>query len=193
MSATSNPKRIQILSTGKELFWKFGFKRVTIEEICREAGVSKMTFYKFFPNKLELASTILDQLFDESIANIQKIRDEHVSADITFKKMLQLKSEGSQGISNEFIKDLYVNAEGGLNAYIAEKIGMMFAEMIKVYEQGQEDGWVRKDLNIPFFMKYTMKVIEIVSNEELLTYFDDPQDMIMEVTNLFIYGISPHE
>jgi AcrR family transcriptional regulator len=193
MSATSNPKRIQILSTGKELFWKFGFKRVTIEEICREARVSKMTFYKFFPNKLELASTILDQLFDESIANIQKIRDEHVSADITFKKMLQLKSEGSQGISNEFIKDLYVNAEDGLNAYIAEKIGMMFAEMIKVYEQGQEDGWVRKDLNIPFFMKYTMKVIEIVSNEELLTYFDDPQDMIMEVTNLFIYGISPHE
>ena len=193
MKATSNPKRIQILTTGKELFWKFGFKRVTIEEICREARVSKMTFYKFFPNKLELASTILDQLFDESIANIQKIRDEHVSADLTFKKMLQLKSEGSQGISNEFIKDLYVNAEDGLNAYIAEKIGMMFAEMIKVYEQGQEDGWVRKDLNIPFFMKYTMKVIEIVSNEELLNYFDDPQDMIMEVTNLFIYGISPHE
>ncbi len=193
METESNPKKAQILATGKELFWKFGFKRVTIEEICREAGASKMTFYKFFPNKLELASTILDQLFDESIANIQKIRDEHVSADLTFKKMLQLKSEGSQGISNEFIKDLYVNAEDGLNAYIAEKIGMMFAEMIKVYEQGQEDGWVRKDLNIPFFMKYTMKVIEIVSNEELLNYFDDPQDMIMEVTNLFIYGISPHE
>jgi len=51
MKTTSNPKREQILTTGKELFWKFGFKRVTIEEICKEAGVSKMTYYKFFTTK----------------------------------------------------------------------------------------------------------------------------------------------
>ncbi len=43
MSVKSNPKRELILSTGKDLFWKFGFRRVTIEEICKEAGISKMT------------------------------------------------------------------------------------------------------------------------------------------------------
>ena len=69
MDTSSNPKKNQILHTSKELFWKFGFKRVTIEEICKEAGVSKMTFYKFFPNKLELAKTILDKIFDENIKN----------------------------------------------------------------------------------------------------------------------------
>ena len=107
--------------------------------------------------------------------------------------MLQLKSEGSRGISNEFIKDLYVDAKGGLKTYIEEKNRLMFAELVKVYEQGQEEGWVRKDLNIPFFMKYTLKAIEMVSSEELLTFFEDPQLMIMEVTNLFIYGISPRK
>ena len=53
MSNMSNPKREQILKTGKELFWKFGFKRVTIEEICKEAGISKMTYYKYFTNKMD--------------------------------------------------------------------------------------------------------------------------------------------
>ena len=75
MNSASNPKRIQILSTGKELFWKFGFKRVTIEEISKEAGVSKMTFYKYFPNKIELAKNILDDIFDDSLVKIKLISD----------------------------------------------------------------------------------------------------------------------
>ena len=193
MNTTSSPKRIQILTTGKELFWKFGFKRVTIEEICREAGVSKMTFYKFFPNKLELATTILDAIFEENLEKIRKLRDEHESPDKTFKKMLQLKSEGTHGISNEFIKDLYADPDGLLKSYIEEKSNMMFAEIIRVYEQGKEDGWIRKDLNIPFFFQYIMKSMESLTDDDLLTYFDTPQELIMEITNMFVYGITPHE
>ena len=49
----SSKKYQDIKKKGKELFWKYGTKRVTVEEICREAGVSKMTYYKFFKNKNE--------------------------------------------------------------------------------------------------------------------------------------------
>ncbi len=193
MSVASNPKRIQILATGKELFWKFGFKRVTIEEICREASVSKMTFYKFFPNKLELATAILDIIFDENLVKIKKLSDDHESPEKTFKKILQLKSEGTRGISEEFVKDLYNSSEEGLKKYMEERTNLMFAEIINVYEKGKEDGWIRKDLNIPFFFSYIRKSMESITSDELLTYFDTPQDLIMELTKLFIYGITPHD
>jgi AcrR family transcriptional regulator len=193
MDITSNPKKIQILATGKELFWKFGFKRVTIEEICRESGVSKMTFYKFFPNKLELAKTILDIVFEESQVKIRNISDEHETPEKTFKKILQLKSEGTRGIGEEFIKDLYSNTEGGLKTYIEEKSKSMFAEFVHVYEKGKEDGWIRKDLNIPFFFIYAQKSMEVIKDGELLTYFNSPQELVMEVTKLFLYGITPHD
>ena len=193
MTTTSNPKRIQILSTGKELFWKFGFKRVTIEEICKEAGVSKMTFYKYFPNKLELATTILDDIFKESQAKIRSIADEHETPEKTFAKILQLKSEGTRGISEEFIKDLYSNKEDGLKSYMDEKSKTMFAEFIQVYERGKEDGWIRKDLNIPFFFSYAMKSMALITSDELQPFFDSPQELVMEITNLFLYGVTPHE
>ena len=193
METTSNPKRIQILATGKELFWKFGFKRVTIEEICKAAGVSKMTFYKFYPNKIDLAKTILDGVFDESILKIRKISDEHESTDKTLRKIMQLKSEGSKDISEEFIKDLYANPDAGLKSYMEEKMNSMFAEITEVYEKGKEDGWIRKDLNIPFFMTFTRKIIPIYSDDEILHFFESSQELIMEVTNLFVYGVSPHK
>lgn len=193
MKATSNPKRKQILATGKELFWKFGFKRVTIEEICKAAGVSKMTFYKFFPNKLELAKTLLDEVFDESITKVKRISDEHESTEKTLGKIMHLKSEGSRDISEEFIKDLYANPDAEMRSYMEAKINSMFAEITMVYEKGKEDGWIRKDLNIPFFMTFTRKLISIYSDDEILQFFDSSQELIMEITNLFVYGVSPHK
>ncbi len=57
----NNHRYVQVLAAARELFWKHGLKRVTVEEICREAGVSKMTFYKFFPNKVTLAKAVYDK------------------------------------------------------------------------------------------------------------------------------------
>jgi len=193
MEATSNPKRTQIIDTGKELFWKFGFKRVTIGEIAREAGVSKMTFYKYFPNKTELAIVVLDEVFETSMEKVRKLPDEHISPAETLKSILQLKSEGTRDISEEFIKDLYSYPEGELKAYMEKKMQIMLAEIINVYEKGKEDGWVRKDLNIPFLMLFTRKIIDLFKEDEMLHYFDSSQDLVMEITNLIVYGISPHE
>ena len=193
MAITSNPKRAQILKAGKNLFWKFGFRRVTVEEICREAGVSKMTFYKHFPNKSELAITILDDLFEKNIAKVRALHHEHETPEKTLRKIIQLKAEGIREISKEFIKDLYAIPEDDLKSYMEEKTGNMMGEITKVYENGMKDGWVRKDLNIPFFMLYIQKTFGIFSEDEMLHFFDSPQEMIMELTNLFVYGISPHK
>jgi len=193
MGATSNPKRTQIIDTGKELFWKFGFKRVTIEEIAREAGVSKMTFYKYFPKKTELAIVVLDEVFETSMEKVRKLHDEHISPAETLNKILHLKSEGTRDISEEFIKDLYSYPEGELKAYMEKKMQIMLAEITNVYEKGKEDGWVRKDLNIPFLMLFTQKIIDLFKEDDMLHYFDSSQDLVMEITNLIVYGISPHE
>jgi len=193
MENVSNPKKDQILLTGKELFWKFGFKRVTIEEISKEAGVSKMTFYKHFPNKTELAISVMDGVFDENMRRIRNLLNEHVSPAETLHKILQLKTEGTRNISEEFIKDLYANPEGELRVYMEKKMQIMFAEIIKVYETGKKDGWVRKDLNIPFLMLFSRRIIEMFSEDEMLHYFETSQELILEITNLIVYGISPHE
>lgn len=192
METESNPKRIQIKRTGKELFWKYGFKRVTIAEICREASVSKMTFYKFFQNKLELAVNIMDDVFEENLQKIREVSESHESPDKTFTKLLQMKAEASKGISEEFIRDIYTHPGPEIMGYMEEKTTSFIKEVTLVYEKGKENGWVRKDLNIPFLILFSQKMVTLSDDKELMSLFDSSQDLIMEITNLFIYGISPH-
>ena len=74
--AEKSPKFYEITDTARKLFWKHGIRRVTVEEICEKAGVSKMTFYRMFDNKIELAKTVLDHIFEESFQKYRTIMDQ---------------------------------------------------------------------------------------------------------------------
>ena len=73
MLEKNSPKREQLLTTASDLFWKYGMKRVPIEEICKEANVSKMTFYKYFKNKNDLAKTIIDKMHEDAIQKYRSL------------------------------------------------------------------------------------------------------------------------
>jgi AcrR family transcriptional regulator len=190
---TSNKKCAAILQSAQRLFRKHGFRRVTIDEICREAKTSKMTFYRFFPDKIELAKSVLDQYYEENFVKFRKIIMENTSAAEKMQQMIKIKFDGSNDISNEFIQDFLMSSNPELTAYFQEKTKTVLREGIKGFKQGQEEGWIRKDLNVEFLFHFSQKIVPMIYDNDLMNLFKTPQELIMEVTNLIIYGISPKE
>ena len=62
-------KREQVIEAARKLFHQFGFKKVSMEEIAKEAGVTKKTIYMYFASKEEL----LKYFIQEEITNMEKI------------------------------------------------------------------------------------------------------------------------
>ena len=87
----NNPKKQQIINTAHELFWKLGIRRVSIEEICREANVSKMTFYKHFNNKNDLVKYIIDLITGTAMKKYREIMDSNIPFHVKVEKSIQLK------------------------------------------------------------------------------------------------------
>lgn len=187
------PKKYRdILSTGKGLFWKHGYRRITVEEICQESGVSKMTFYKYFPNKAELAKVILDKLFSESMDAFKELMISDIPFEEKMERQIKLKSEGTRDISEEFVKDIYGDPESELFDYWREKADEAIQLVIDLYRQAQEKGWIRKDIKIDFILYMINKTFEFVNDDELISQYDTMQDLILEINRFFLYGILPH-
>jgi len=189
----NSPKYNDILIIAKDLFWKHGVKRVSIEEICKEADVSKMTFYRFFQNKQELAKTIIKNLTDESILVYRNIMNENTFFDEKVKKLILLKFEGTNNISKEFIKDIYTDKKLGLHEYLEKCTAEFTGEVIKDLAHAQEMGWMRKDINLDFVIYFNNKMAEMIYDPKLAVMYKNSQELIMEITNLFFYGIFPRE
>jgi AcrR family transcriptional regulator len=192
MEITSK-KQKDILIAAKELFWKHGYKRVTIEEICELGKVSKMTFYRNFPNKLELAKAVFEMVVSDSIREFRYLMEENISASEKIKKMLLMKYEGTNEISKEFLQDFYNNPELGVSTYIMQRTSEVWLEVIELYRKGQEDGWLRKDFKPEILLILSQKASELLNDNNVLKLYNNPQELVMEITNLFTYGIVPHD
>lgn len=187
----SNQKYIDIFKTGKDLFWKYGIKRVTIEEICKEAGVSKMTFYKFFPNKIELAKTIWEKVITDSLYKFKNVVNSNAEFQEKVKEMFSIKLQAAEDISLEFINDVYKHPEIGLQNKIEEYGNQSLQIFIDFLKQSQKNGLIRKDIKIEFILYYFNQMSQMFDDANLVANYKQPHDLVMESMNFLFYGLSP--
>jgi AcrR family transcriptional regulator len=190
---TGGKKHASILQTAKDLFWRHGFKRVTIEEICIKAGVSKMTFYRFYNNKLELAKAVFDMVIDNAISDFHAIISENIPASEKMRRMLVMKMEGTNDIGKEFLMDFYKNPELEISAYIKKRSSEVWLTFIDDFKKGQQEGWFRKDFKPEMMLIMSQKLMELINDPNVLKLYSSPQDLVMEIANFFTYGITPHK
>lgn len=192
-SSEKNKKYLAILDSAKNLFWKHGFRRVTIDEICQDAKSSKMTFYRFFRNKTDLAKKVLEIFLDENLKIYRNIMSDKTSVSDKLGKLIQMKYEGSRDLSFDFMQDFLFSTDLDLAEFYQKKMNEIMAESILNFRKGQEEGWIRKDLNVEFLFSFSQNIMVYLKDEKLLGLFDSPKDLINELTKLIVYGIAPRE
>ena len=52
--------KCRLLSTAMELVWESSYGAVSVDDICRKAGVKKGSFYHFFPSKADLTVAAIE-------------------------------------------------------------------------------------------------------------------------------------
>lgn len=182
-------KQAQILETGRTLFWKHGTKRVSIEEICREAGVSKMTFYRYYANKNELIKAVIILVLDESMADYRELMARDISFKAKMEEIVRLKFEGTQAVSEEFAKDIYFTAEPEIRALFEEASSKIMEELMANFKEAQAQGWMRADIK-PGFILYMMEAMrEQYFDEKLRSMFPNLAELAVELTRFWFYGL----
>ncbi|MCK4921997.1 MAG: TetR/AcrR family transcriptional regulator [Bacteroidales bacterium] len=184
-----NEKYLDIVKAGKDLFWKFGLKKVSVEEICEKAKVSRATFYKYFKNKEKLAVYILKSVIDDGIKDYQDIMANEIDFEQKVEKTILFKIDRAKDISQVFLNDLYKGEFPELTEYFA-RVTSDNIQMIKNdYRMAQSEGYIRSDIKIDFIMYYINKMYEMSTDEKLCSLYLNPAEMIAEMMRFFFYGI----
>lgn len=63
-------KRAQILAAAERVFFARGYDRASVDELRREAGVSKGTIYAYFDSKEDLFRSLCDEIHDRVFAGL---------------------------------------------------------------------------------------------------------------------------
>ena len=190
---SSNKKYQAILINAKNLFWKHGIRRISIEEICKESGVSKMTYYKFFRNKNELVKAILNGIVEKSMKEYRDYWDSDLPFEKKVEKTIEFKMKYSIDISQEFITDLYANPDSELKEFIQSLLDANVQMIRNDFINAQEKGEISSNLSIDFILYIVNRIPELISDPMLTQKYASPQQLIREFMEFFFYGLIPRK
>src|SRR5436189_1042325 len=80
--------RDAILDATDKLLIKFGYKKMTIDDLAREVGIGKGSVYLHFSSKEEIALSHIDRIIDRLKANLRMIAAKRSGADKRLREML---------------------------------------------------------------------------------------------------------
>lgn len=184
MIGKSNPRRSkkegQILETAETLFTHHGIKRITVEEICSKAGVSKMTFYKYFANKTDLVKHLWSSWVEEGFEKLDEINATDIPFPEKIELMFEWKSEFLSKMDTEFIDDfLPIKVE-------QERIMQRFLQFIV---EAQKRGDIRPEIRPEFLMAVVEKLSELANDNDLRKKYPSFIEFNREVKDFFYFGI----
>ena len=173
-------KKEQIIRAAEDLFSRLGTKRVTVEEICRQAGASKMTFYKYFANKIDLIRAIKDEWVEEGLRKFDEINATDLPFPEKINLMTQWKVAFTTRINAEFIREL-VSIDDAVERFKRGYLGNI--------RNAQERGEVRSDIDLEFLWLVVEKLGELVKEESWKTVFSDLSQFQQQLRTLIWYGL----
>jgi len=139
----------KIIKAAGEMFFRLGIRSVSIDDICRELGMSKKTFYVYFSSKDEL----IDHLLQANLAYMRGKMEELLMLQ-DFKQLVKVFLKRQEAEKNDVrrvpqlvydLKKYYPQQFAGFqkNCFEIQKNYIM-----RYLELGVEQGLVRANLNI---------------------------------------------
>ena len=172
-------KRDQLIQTGEALFIKHGMRRVTVEEICRQAGVSKPTFYKYFENKAALARRIDELWIEGALQRIDAIEGTEAPFPEKMEQILTIKQELAARPGPEFLEDLI---------HLDIDLSHALRRVKRFLVQGQQHGDIRADIRPEFLMAAFDILNSMQYDPRIRDLYEDAETLAGDVFKLFYFG-----
>lgn len=181
----------RILQKARDLFMRYGFRSVTMDEIAGQMGISKKTLYQFFEDKDSLVEMVMqdEMAFIETECRRQYQESEN-AIDELFKDMDSMY-EVMDSMNPQIIYDLEKFYPRTFEKFKQHKHSFMLDVIRNNIFRGIREGLYRPEIDVDIAAKFRLESNFLVFNQELFPYGKySILKVASEINYLFIHGIS---
>lgn len=181
----------EILPKIQTLFFKYGVRSVTMDDIARELGKSKKTLYKFFQNKDDIVSNIVNNYIAVTQKDINGIVK---SSDNALDEWLGITNYHFSFISKfnpSVIFDIKKYYPHCWSEFEAHKLNFVYNRVLKNLKRGIAEQFYRDDLNTEIIARFYIYKMEMFADNSISKEVNITREEIYdEIMNYHLRGIS---
>ncbi|CCH56626.1 transcriptional regulator, TetR family [Fibrisoma limi BUZ 3] len=180
----------RILAEAEQLFWKYGVRSVTMEDIARRLGISKKTIYQHFSDKEEILQQVIAGNINESETKAECLTTHATNPVEEILMVLDMMRKKSVKVNPNFLIDIQRHYPDAFALYKQHKEQYIRRSILENIQKGIDQGLYRSDINPSILARLRVEQIEWAFNNDFFP--TDEYDMLEvqhELMHHFVRGI----
>ncbi|MEO7210533.1 MAG: TetR/AcrR family transcriptional regulator [Chitinophagaceae bacterium] len=181
--------KVRIEQKARELFMRYGFKAITMDEIASHLGTSKKTIYQYYSDKKELVNVIIGN-------QLKILQDDILKLQNSFNPVSEVLNnlESVETLLNtmnpHFLFEMEKCYPEAYKNFLFYKQNYLFNSIKQNLERGIEEKVYREHINIEILAHYRLETIFIAFEQNIFPAAKYQLYKVMEEIALnFLYGI----
>jgi len=155
----------RIVTAARRRFLSQGFRRVTMDDLAEELGMSKKTLYGSFPSKTALVEAVILDKFGDAEADLRRItaasRGDVLEA---LHRLVAAVQAHTQEIQAPFVRDIQRDAPHLFGVVERKRRGLIRRHFGKLLGEGRRGRVIRKDIPTHLAVEILLGAVQTVMN-----------------------------
>ena len=182
--------REKIIKRAEERFFKDGYRKVTMDEIASDLGISKKTLYKYFSGKESIAEAVIEKMHLHIVSFLEEFNKNIHDPVERFEQVTLAASRKLSEIGNLFLDDIkrdLPNLWQELEEFREQKI---LHHIGGILEEGKRLGLIRTDIDTKVATLVYLGAIKTVMQPDVLKKAGfSIDDAFANIRTIFLKGV----
>jgi AcrR family transcriptional regulator len=154
----------RIIAAARRHYLSQGFRRVTMDDLAEELGMSKKTIYAGFPSKIALLKAVLLNKFDEIEEDLRRITSDSSDVQVSLLRLLACVQRHTEEIQPPFVRDIQREAPEMFQLVERRRRDVIQRHFGKLFEQGRRAGIIRRDIPTRLIIEILLGATQAILN-----------------------------
>ena len=179
-----------VLNKAKELFFAYGLKSISMDDLAKQSGISKKTIYQAVADKQELVGKVVDELIQcHKEPMISAKAEKNAVAEVLSLSCLPFNTLAAININFFFELEKFFPAEW--KKLMEYKNKSMVPAIIKNLKRGIAEGLFHEEIDISFVAAIRLQQIATALNpNDFQEKRQDPQQLMNDLTLFYLQSIT---
>jgi len=184
----------KILGSAEELFIRYGIRSVTMDDVARDASMSKKTLYQYFENKDSLVNEVVKKHFENEANEFEEINDKAENAIHEMMLVSQCLRKHVFRMNPSLLYDMQKYHGAAWDEYLKFKHTIIRGRIEDNIRKGIEEGCFREESDPEILSILRVEQVQLVFNSKIFPNDKfDFRTVQLQIMDHFVNGLLTDE
>lgn len=159
----------KILGSAEELFIRYGIRSVTMDDVARDASMSKKTLYQYFDNKDGLVLEVALRHFEKETKDFNEIKDQANDAIHEVMLVSQCLRKHVFRMNPSLLFDMQKYHGTAWDEYLKFKHSTIRGNIEDNIRRGMEEGYFRPEIDAEILSILRVEQVQLAFNQKIFS------------------------